>query len=90
MSTLLLLVFVSVIYQRSALKNLSYTRYFSASTVYQGEQIEMVEEIANRKLLPLPGCVWNPVLPGGLNSAARRTWGSAAVRSTRIISACSI
>ncbi|AIQ47062.1 hypothetical protein R70723_15100 [Paenibacillus sp. FSL R7-0273] len=54
MSTLLLLVLVSVIYQRNALKNLSYTRYFSASAVYQGEQIEMVEEIANRKLLPLP------------------------------------
>ncbi|CAM4416062.1 DUF58 domain-containing protein [Paenibacillus typhae] len=53
-STLSLLVIVSLIYQRNALKKLSYSRYFSASAVYQGEQIEMVEEIVNRKLLPLP------------------------------------
>lgn len=53
-STLSLLMLVSVIYQRNALKKLSYSRYFSASAVYQGEQIEMVEEIVNRKLLPLP------------------------------------
>ncbi|QSF47276.1 DUF58 domain-containing protein [Paenibacillus tianjinensis] len=53
-STLLLLLFISVIYQRSALKRVSYTRYFSAAAAYEGEQVEMVEEITNRKLLPLP------------------------------------
>ncbi|WP_238655223.1 DUF58 domain-containing protein [Paenibacillus piscarius] len=52
--TFLLLVLVSVIYDRNALKKVSYTRYFSAKAVYAGEQVEMVEEIANKKLLPLP------------------------------------
>ncbi|WP_054940454.1 DUF58 domain-containing protein [Paenibacillus ihuae] len=54
LSTLLLLLLVSVIYQRYALKRVSYTRYFSAAAAYEGEQIEMIEEIVNRKLLPLP------------------------------------
>lgn len=54
LSTLLLLLLISFIYQRNALKKVSYTRYFSAASAYEGEQIEMVEEIINRKLLPLP------------------------------------
>lgn len=54
LSTVVLLLLISIIYQRRALKNVSYTRYFSATTAYEGEEVQMVEEIANHKLLPLP------------------------------------
>ncbi|MDF9839160.1 MULTISPECIES: DUF58 domain-containing protein [unclassified Paenibacillus] len=74
-STLSLLVLVSVIYQRNALKKLSYSRYFSASAVYQGEQIEMVEEIVNRKLLPLPWLRLESSLARGLEFASQDNLG---------------
>lgn len=54
LSALFLLLLISAVYQRFALKKVSYTRYFSSKTAYEGEQIEMVEEIVNGKLLPLP------------------------------------
>ncbi|MEK3714992.1 DUF58 domain-containing protein [Paenibacillus sp. FSL R7-0333] len=53
-STFILLVLISLVYDRHALKKVSYTRYFSAKAVYAGEQVEMVEEIMNKKLLSLP------------------------------------
>lgn len=49
-----LLFLISVIYQQNALKAVSYSRYFSNKAAYQGDRIEMVEEIVNAKLLPLP------------------------------------
>jgi len=52
--TILLLFLLAVIYERSALKGVSYSRYFSSRAVYEGEGVEMVEEIVNAKLLPLP------------------------------------
>ncbi|MBY0011324.1 DUF58 domain-containing protein [Paenibacillus typhae] len=74
-STLSLLMLVSVIYQRNALKKLSYSRYFSASAVYQGEQIEMVEEIVNRKLLPLPWLRLESSLARGLEFGSQDNLG---------------
>ncbi|WP_150275933.1 DUF58 domain-containing protein [Paenibacillus tepidiphilus] len=53
-STLLLLMLVSAVYRRFALRKVSYSRYFSEERVYVGEQVEMIEEIVNGKLLPLP------------------------------------
>lgn len=50
----ILLLFVSIIYQRNALTAVSYSRYFSTKVAYEGDSIEMVEEIVNAKLLPLP------------------------------------
>ena len=50
----ILLLLLSIIYQRNALKAVSYTRYFSTRAAYAGDNIEMVEEIINAKLLPLP------------------------------------
>ncbi|GIP35732.1 DUF58 domain-containing protein [Paenibacillus sp. J2TS4] len=44
----------SLIYKRLALKNLSVHRSFSKSAVFEGEDVQMVERIANRKLLPVP------------------------------------
>lgn len=36
------------------LKSVRYKRYFSAPAVYEGQHVDMVEEISNAKLLPLP------------------------------------
>jgi uncharacterized protein (DUF58 family) len=49
-----LLGFLAWMYRRYALKHVSYSRHFSRSAVFEGESVEMVECIANRKLLPLP------------------------------------
>lgn len=52
--TILLLFICALIYDRNALKSLSYSRYFSNTAAYEGESVEMIEEIINAKLLPLP------------------------------------
>ncbi|MFY9177635.1 MAG: DUF58 domain-containing protein [Caldicoprobacterales bacterium] len=36
------------------LKGITYNRFFSVSRAFEGEEIEMVERISNRKLLPVP------------------------------------
>ncbi|WP_170885562.1 DUF58 domain-containing protein [Bacillus alkalicellulosilyticus] len=56
---LIILSFVIVVAQSYAfakwgLSRLQYSRYFTHSVVSQGDEIEMVEEIANKKPLPLP------------------------------------
>ncbi|MEK3861934.1 DUF58 domain-containing protein [Paenibacillus sp. FSL H7-0716] len=52
--TVALVLLLADIYKRNGLKALSYSRYFSRKTAYEGERIEMIEEIVNAKLLPLP------------------------------------
>lgn len=42
------------IYRKNAFKNLEYKCYFSKPTAYEGEEVEFVEEVINRKWLPLP------------------------------------
>jgi uncharacterized protein (DUF58 family) len=42
------------VYRRRALQHVTYERKFSAEAAYEGDTIEMIERIANRKLLPLP------------------------------------
>ncbi|WP_166241396.1 DUF58 domain-containing protein [Paenibacillus turpanensis] len=42
------------LYSRYALKHIGYSRHFSEKAVFEGESVEMVERISNRKLLPLP------------------------------------
>ena len=42
------------LYRRRAFRNLSYRCYFSVSEAFEGDEIELVEELENRKLLPLP------------------------------------
>lgn len=51
---LLLFFGLGWIYYRWALARVTYDRYFSQSTAFEGERIEMVERIANHKLLPIP------------------------------------
>jgi hypothetical protein len=42
------------VYKRYALVHVTYSRTFTKSAAYTGDEVEMVECIANRKLLPLP------------------------------------
>ena len=44
----------NVLYRKNAFKGLSYRCYLSRSQVFEGEEIELIEEIENRKWLPLP------------------------------------
>ena len=44
----------SFVFSRFNFKSLKYTRTFSKRSVYEGETVEMVEQIVNRKLLPVP------------------------------------
>jgi hypothetical protein len=61
MNAVMLLVALSVlliaqgfIMRRFALKRLTYERRFSRLAAYEGEAVELVEIIRNRKLLPVP------------------------------------
>ncbi|GAE95171.1 hypothetical protein JCM21714_4385 [Gracilibacillus boraciitolerans JCM 21714] len=53
---LLIIIFMQgIIYSKFGLKGITYKRAFSQDTVFEGgETIEMVDEIANKKLLPIP------------------------------------
>lgn len=42
------------IYRRWGLSNVEYSRYFNKKEVFEGEFVEMVEKIYNKKILPLP------------------------------------
>jgi uncharacterized protein (DUF58 family) len=39
---------------RWILKGIEYSRYFSVNSAFEGQEIEMIERISNRKLLPVP------------------------------------
>ena len=42
------------LYRKNAFKGLTYRCYLSRDQVFEGEEIELIEEIENRKWLPLP------------------------------------
>lgn len=50
----LFIIIQSWLFKRLAFKGLQYGRFFSVPAVFEGQEIEMVEIIANRKLLPIP------------------------------------
>jgi uncharacterized protein (DUF58 family) len=41
-------------FRRYGSRKLGYERYFNVTRCYEGDQVEMVERIANRKLIPVP------------------------------------
>lgn len=43
-----------IIYNKWGLSHIHYTRSFSDRIVFEGDKIDMVDEISNKKLLPLP------------------------------------
>lgn len=44
----------AVVYRTFGLRAVRYRRYFSAAAVYEGQHVQMVEELTNAKLLPVP------------------------------------
>ncbi|MFA9557056.1 DUF58 domain-containing protein [Evansella sp. AB-rgal1] len=52
--TVLIILFQRTIFDKLALRNIKYTRYFSQEAVFEGETVEMIEEIVNQKVLPVP------------------------------------
>src|SRR5690606_18575713 len=53
-SACILIGVLSLVYQRGAMRGLTYTRYFTKDAVFEGDTVEMVEVISNAKWLPLP------------------------------------
>lgn len=52
---LILVIFIqSRIFRKRGLKNIEYHRFFSRNSCVEGETIEMIDEVINRKLLPIP------------------------------------
>ncbi|HIT09550.1 MAG TPA: DUF58 domain-containing protein, partial [Candidatus Merdivicinus faecavium] len=51
---LVILALQNWVYRKYALQNVHYRCYLSRDQVFEGEEIELVEEIENRKWLPLP------------------------------------
>lgn len=88
--TVVLLFLLAVIYERNGLKALSYTRYFSTKVAYEGDRLEMIEEIVNAKLLPLPWLRLESSISRGLEFSSQDNLGISTGKSIRIISACSI
>lgn len=52
--TFVILIIESVVFKRWVFAGVQYQRYFNTRAVYEGESVEMVEQISNRKLLPIP------------------------------------
>ncbi len=64
--TLIVIYIQGQIYRRYGLKHIRYTRYFNLPAVYEGDEVELVEEIANEKLLPVPVLTLESMLHAGL------------------------
>lgn len=43
-----------LLFKRFALRRISYERYFDRNACFAGEQVQLIERTANRKLLPVP------------------------------------
>lgn len=65
-SAVLLIGLVAAVYRRRALKGIRYERYFSKRAAFEGDEVEMIEVIANAKLLPLPWLRLESSIPAGL------------------------
>jgi uncharacterized protein (DUF58 family) len=52
--TMLIVVLQSWLFKKLVLRNVQYKRYFTQTSCFQDEQINMVEEMENRKRLPIP------------------------------------
>lgn len=66
-----LLGLIAWIYKRFALKHVGYARHFSKETAFAGDEVEMVERIVNRKLLPLPWVRLESMMAQGLAFGAQ-------------------
>ncbi|MGP4040707.1 DUF58 domain-containing protein [Gracilibacillus sp. D59] len=51
---LIIIILQGLLFNKLGLKGITYKRAFKQDNVFEGETIEMVDEIANKKLLPIP------------------------------------
>jgi len=65
-NAVVLLALLAWVYGKFGLNRVGYSRFFSKDAVFAGEEIEMVERIANRKLLPLPWVRLESMMAQGL------------------------
>ena len=54
LATLIIYFIQVLLYKRYVFSNFEYTRGFNVTTCFQGEQIELLEVITNRKIIPMP------------------------------------
>ncbi|MDF2964158.1 MAG: hypothetical protein K0S39_5893 [Paenibacillus sp.] len=52
--TLIIVAVQALLFRYFGQRGLTYERYFSKKSCFQGEEVEMVERIANRNLIPVP------------------------------------
>lgn len=52
--TILMVFFQAYLFKKRGLVGISYNRFFTEKAVFEGSETEMVEEIANKKILPIP------------------------------------
>ncbi|WP_078546748.1 DUF58 domain-containing protein [Litchfieldia alkalitelluris] len=52
-ATVIVAFIQSIIFHKWGLTNIEYKRVFSQKTAFEGEEIEMIDQISNRKLLPV-------------------------------------
>lgn len=64
--TIVFLIIQGFVFGRWGLGRMEYNRSFSTDAAFEGEEIEMVEEIANRKTLPVPWLRLESMIPVGL------------------------
>jgi len=50
----LVLAAQAYLYRKRALARVGYERYFSAESCFEGDEVQLIERISNRKLLPVP------------------------------------
>lgn len=53
-SAMLFILFQNILFKKRVLKRINYTRYFSRGEAFVDEDLEMIEEITNNKILPVP------------------------------------
>ncbi|WP_276354594.1 DUF58 domain-containing protein [Cohnella caldifontis] len=63
---LILLGILAYVYRKRALSRVTYSRGFDRTTAFEGELVEMVETIENRKLLPVPWLRLESLMPVAL------------------------
>ncbi|RKN82221.1 DUF58 domain-containing protein [Paenibacillus ginsengarvi] len=65
--TALILYLQGKLYQWQGLRGVNYRREFDVSACFQGEEVQLVEVISNRKLLPLPWLRLESLMQSGLH-----------------------
>lgn len=69
--TLMILFLQSFLFTAFAYKNLSYGRVFDRTDCFVGDEVELIETIANRKLMPLPWVILESTIHSSLRFHAQ-------------------